>query len=79
MLSKLNVGDVAEALDRPFSMASLARVADIVVSVYACEGLLGWHRHLDYDELFWAYEGSILLESERGKVALRPNELAVVP
>jgi mannose-6-phosphate isomerase-like protein (cupin superfamily) len=78
MLSKLNVGDVAEAMERPFAMANLARIGDILVSVYICDGLLGWHRHLDHDELFWVYEGSILLESECGKVALRPGELAVV-
>jgi mannose-6-phosphate isomerase-like protein (cupin superfamily) len=78
MLSKLNVGDVAQELDRPFSMANLARVGDILISVYICEGILGWHKHLDHDELFWAYEGSILLESERGKIALRPSEMAVV-
>ena len=78
MLSTLNVGDVAKELQSPFAMANLARVGDVLVSVYICEGLLGWHRHLDHDELFWAYEGSILLESERGKVALRPGELAVV-
>ena len=77
-LSKLNVGEVAQGLPMPFSMANLARVGDVLVSVYLCEGMLGWHKHLDHDELFWAYEGSILLESERGKVALRPGELAVV-
>jgi len=77
-LSKLNVGDVAQELTSPFAMANLARVGDVLVSVYICEGMLGWHRHLDHDELFWAFEGSILLETERGKVALRPGELAVV-
>ena len=77
-LSKLNVADVAHGLTSPFSMANLARVGDVLVSVYICEGMLGWHRHLDHDELFWAHEGSMLLETERGKVALRPGELAVV-
>ena len=79
LLSKLNVREVAAALDRPFAVANLARIGDILVSVYICEGLLGWHRHLDHDELFWVYEGNILLESECGQVALRPGELAVVP
>jgi quercetin dioxygenase-like cupin family protein len=77
-LSKVNVSEVAQKLAGPFSMANLARVGDVLVSVYLCEGMLGWHRHPDHDELFWAYEGSILLETERGKVALRPAELAVV-
>lgn len=76
--SKLNVGEVAQKLSGPFAMANLARVGDVLISVYACEGMLGWHKHADHDELFWAYEGSILLETECGKIALRPGELAVV-
>lgn len=79
ILKKLSVSQVAAELDKPFSMMNVARVGDIVVSVYACQGMLEWHKHLDNDELFWVYEGTILLESEWGEVRLRPGELAVVP
>lgn len=79
VLKKLNVSRAVAALDKPFSMMNIARVGDIVVSVYICQGMLEWHKHLDNDELFWVYEGTILLESEWGEVRLRPGELAVVP
>jgi mannose-6-phosphate isomerase-like protein (cupin superfamily) len=79
MLKKLNVSQIAAQLAQPFSMMNVSRVGDIVVSVYVCQGMLEWHQHLDNDELFWVYEGSILLESEWGEVRLRPGELAVVP
>ena len=79
MLKKLNVSQIAAQLYQPFSMMNVARVGDIVVSVYICQGVLEWHQHMDNDELFWVYEGSILLESEWGEVRLRPGELAVVP
>jgi len=78
-LKKLSVSQVVAELDRPFSMQSLAFVGDIVVGVYTCQGVLNWHKHLDNDELFWVYKGTILLESEWGEVRLRPGELAVVP
>ena len=78
-LSKVSVPQVAKTLDRPFSMVNLARVGDIVVSVYVCQGTLKWHTHVDNDELFWAFEGTFLLESDWGKLALRPGELTVVP
>nr|HID13079.1 cupin domain-containing protein [Anaerolineae bacterium] len=78
-LKKLSVSQAAAQLDRPFSMINVARVGDIVVSVYICQGMLEWHKHPDNDELFWVYEGTILLESEWGEVRLRPGELAVVP
>ncbi len=60
-------------------MANIALLGDIVVSVYICEGMLRWHRHIDTDELFWVHEGAILLESERGDLRLNAGDLAVVP
>lgn len=60
-------------------MLDVALVGDILVSVYICQGMIDWHRHLNIDELFWVYEGAILLESEWGEVRLRAGELAIVP
>lgn len=78
-IKKQSVSDIAAKLDKPFAMANVAFVGDIVVSVYICQGMLGWHRHLDIDELFWIYKGTMLIESEWGDVRLRPGDLAVVP
>jgi mannose-6-phosphate isomerase-like protein (cupin superfamily) len=78
-LTKTSVPQIVEKLDQPFMMVNAARVGDIVVSVYICQGIVDWHRHLDYDELFWVYEGTMLLESDWGEVRLRSGELAVVP
>ena len=78
-IKKLSVPEIAAKLDKPFAMANVAFVSDIVVSVYICQGKLKWHKHLDIDELFWVHEGTMLLESEWGDVRLRPGELAVVP
>ncbi len=77
-LEKLRLEDAAQRLTEPFSMVDLATVGDLTVSLYLCQGVLAWHRHIDQDELFWVHKGVILLESERGKVQLRPGELAVV-
>ena len=79
MIKKLSVSQVAAKLDEPFAMANVAIVSDIVVSIYLCQGMLEWHRHLDIDELFWVHKGTVLLESECGDVRLRPGDLAVVP
>jgi mannose-6-phosphate isomerase-like protein (cupin superfamily) len=78
-LEKRSIPQIAARLTQPFSMADVAFVGDILVSVYICHGLLEWHKHTDVDELFWVYEGMILLESELGEVRLRAGELAVVP
>lgn len=57
----------------------LARVAQLVVSVFLCQGELEWHKHLDEDELFLTHEGQLTLETDRGNVSLMPEELVVVP
>jgi len=78
-LEKFNVSQATAELNRPFAMVNLAFVGDIAVSVYICQGMLNWHKHLDNDELFWVHQGTMLLESEEGQIRLRPGELAVVP
>jgi mannose-6-phosphate isomerase-like protein (cupin superfamily) len=78
-IRKLSVSEISAKLNKPFSMMNAAFVGDITVSVYVCQGMMGWHKHLDIDELFWVYEGTMLLESDWGEVRLRPGELAVVP
>jgi homogentisate 1,2-dioxygenase len=78
-LTKFSVSEIAASLDQPFSIADVAYVDDILVGIYACEGEIQRHRHVDIDELFWVYEGAIELESERGDVRLESEELAVVP
>jgi mannose-6-phosphate isomerase-like protein (cupin superfamily) len=75
---RLNLADAAAQLSEPFAMLDLATIGDLTVSLYLCHGVLAWHRHLDQDELFWVHQGAIHLESERGRVRLRPGELAVV-
>lgn len=77
-LEKIRLQDVAQRLDRPFAMIDMALVGDMLVGLYLCHGTLAWHRHLDQDELFWVHRGTILLETERGEVRLRPGELSIV-
>jgi len=60
-------------------MVDLAQVDDLMLSLYLCQGTMPEHRHVDQDELFLVYSGSITLESEWGTVVLRPWEVAVVP
>jgi len=78
-LTAYSVSDIAAELTQPFSMANVAYVDDLMVSVYLCQGTLQWHRHVDLDELFWVFDDLMALESERGDLLLGPGELTVVP
>ncbi len=78
-VKKISISEEALRLLEPFAMTDLTYVGDLAVSLYACQGALAWHRHLDYDELFLVHNGVVILESEWGSTTLRPGELTVVP
>lgn len=78
-LKAYSIPEIAADLDEPFSMSDVAYVDDLLVSVYICEGKLQWHRHVDMDELFWVFDGEMVLDTERGDVPLEAGELTVVP
>ncbi|NLE43659.1 MAG: cupin domain-containing protein [Chloroflexi bacterium] len=78
-IRKIDVQQVAGSLTQPFSMVDVARVDDVIISLYACDGILQWHKHIDIDELFWTCEGTLFLDTQFGEVRLQPGELVVVP
>jgi homogentisate 1,2-dioxygenase len=78
-LDRMNIPEQAARLTEPFTMVDLVQIDDLALSVFLCEGTMPFHRHLDQDELFLVHSGTISLESEWGRVILRPGELAVVP
>ncbi len=76
---KISVDRLAVRLTRPFLIAGLATVGYHRVSVYSCLGAMGWHRHLDEDELFLGYTGTTTIETGWGDAALPPGHLVRVP
>lgn len=75
----VSVAENADQLSEPFTMIDLATLDDLTLSLYLCQGAMPQHRHLDQDELFLVYSGTISLESDWGAAILRPGELAVAP
>jgi mannose-6-phosphate isomerase-like protein (cupin superfamily) len=78
-LAVINLSKAANEIEQPFALLDLVLVGELSVHLYICQGQLGWHKHLDEDELFLVHEGVIQLESELGEVTLHPDECAVVP
>jgi homogentisate 1,2-dioxygenase len=78
-LETISIAEHVSRLSEPFTMIDLAQVDDLVLSIYLCQGTMPLHRHLDQDELFLVYSGTISLESEWGNAILRPGELSVAP
>jgi homogentisate 1,2-dioxygenase len=78
-LDKISINEQVGRLTEPFTMIDLANIDDLALSIFMCQGTMPHHRHLDQDELFLVYSGTISLESEWGTAILRPGELAVAP
>ena len=78
-ISVVDLNAVAGKLERPFALTPLAKVGDLSLSAYLCQGQMSWHKHLDEDELFLVHEGVVVLDTHRGKLSLHSEELAVVP
>jgi mannose-6-phosphate isomerase-like protein (cupin superfamily) len=78
-LAAVDLTAAANKIDKPFTIVPLAQVADLSFSLYICQGQVPWHRHLDEDELFLVHEGVVNLDTERGRLTLHSEELAVVP
>ncbi|MFC2037452.1 hypothetical protein ACFLYD_05725 [Chloroflexota bacterium] len=77
-LTRISISQHTAHLTEPFTMIDLATIDDLVLSAFLCEGMLPHHRHMDQDELFLVDSGTIILESEWGRVVLGSGELAVV-
>jgi homogentisate 1,2-dioxygenase len=76
---KVSIAEQAAQLAEPFTMVDLGQIDDLVLSIFLCQGTLPFHRHLDQDELFLPYNGTIHLETDWGSLTLRPGDAAVVP
>jgi mannose-6-phosphate isomerase-like protein (cupin superfamily) len=78
-LDVISLGTVANRLTQPFHITQLAIVGSLSLGLFVCQGQVSWHRHLDEDELFLVHEGVVALDTQRGRLTLHSEELAVVP
>ena len=80
MIAKINLEEKAAEIDKPWSPVDIARVNDQVVRMAMIEGEYHWHKHTNEDELFFVYDGEIIIQL-RGQpdVTLHEGEMAVVP
>jgi mannose-6-phosphate isomerase-like protein (cupin superfamily) len=76
----MNLEEKAAEIDKPWSPIDIARVNDQVVRMAMIEGEYHWHKHTNEDELFFVYDGEIIIQL-RGQpdVTLHEGEMAVVP
>jgi mannose-6-phosphate isomerase-like protein (cupin superfamily) len=80
MNTTIDLEEVIETIDRPWSPVDVARVNDQVLRMALFQGEYHWHRHKNEDELFYVYRGRIVIHmKERPDVALEAGQMAVVP
>jgi len=80
MILTTNLRDKMKEIDKPWSPIEVARVNDQVVRMSLVDGEYHWHRHTGEDELFYVYEGSIVIQViGQADITLRGGEMAVIP
>lgn len=78
-LSKWSPREQVHGTSQPFFSLSLAQVDEIAVRAAWCQGVVGWHRHSEHDELLLAVDGQLEIGTEQGSFTLMPNEMVIVP
>lgn len=75
----VNVTAMAAEIKKPWDPVEAAQVDELGVYVLIAHGRLGWHRHLDEDELFLVLHGSVGFDSEWGSVTAHAGEFVLIP
>lgn len=78
-LTKWSPRDQVYGSSQPFFSLSLAQVDEIAVRAACCQGVVGWHRHSEHDELLFVVNGQMEIGTEAGSLLLMPNEMVIVP
>jgi quercetin dioxygenase-like cupin family protein len=78
-LSKWSPREQIHGTSQPFFSLSLDQVDEIAVRAAWCQGVIGWHRHSEHDELLLVVDGQVEIGTEQGAFMLSPNEMVVVP
>lgn len=78
-LSKWSPREQVHGSSQPFFSLSLTQVDEMVVRAAWCQGVVGWHRHTEHDELLLVVDGQIEVGTEQGAFTLMPNEMVIVP
>lgn len=79
MTEPVNPQSIAAGLTELWSPRVIAELDDSFVKVAKLKGELGWHAHLDEDELFFVLKGTLKIQLESGDVEIDEGGLFVVP
>jgi mannose-6-phosphate isomerase-like protein (cupin superfamily) len=67
-------------ISEPWTPVDIALVNDQVIRLALFHGEYHWHKHTNYDELFYVVKGSIIIKvKDKDDVCLNERQLAVVP
>ena len=80
MIPVINLEEKITLIDKPWSPIEVARVNDQVVRLALSKGEFHWHRHINEDELFYAYKGSMTIQlKDQPDIVLHEGEMVVIP
>ena len=80
MIAVISLKEKMAKIPQPWSPIELLKANDQVARMALFDGEYPWHKHVNEDELFYVYKGSIIIQV-RGhpNIALHEGEMAVIP
>ncbi len=78
-MSKVNIKDKFNMIDKYWDPKIIGEVNDMYVKLAKVKGEFDWHLHEDEDEMFLVIEGELLLKYRDKEELLKKGEMAVVP
>lgn len=78
-LTRLDFGQLTQAVTTPYANFTLATVNDHVVKLSVMTENYYWHYHPNSDETFIVTEGILLIDLETETIELLPGQLFSIP
>jgi mannose-6-phosphate isomerase-like protein (cupin superfamily) len=78
-IDKINLAEKFSLFSAHWQPKIIAELNDFYVKLVRFQGEFVWHSHEAEDELFYVFEGEILMRLRDREIAVGPGELIVIP
>jgi len=75
----IDLEELKKKINKPWSPVDVADVNNHFVSMALFDGEYRWHKHDDFEELFYVLSGNIVIQMKTGNMALKQGQMYVVP
>ncbi|HUX08951.1 MAG TPA: cupin domain-containing protein [Acidobacteriota bacterium] len=79
LIEKISLAEKFRLFSAHWEPKIVAELNDFYVKLVRFEGDFVWHSHESEDELFFVFEGEMLMKLREREIAVGPGEMIVIP